>query len=169
MESKGGTYLDLEIYLSEFLRALFKERVYGNSNGEAVRLRHYVGDVPKRKGKGIKPDDEEIPEPYTLSKVVNGSIDLDNDDDIVTAVVIFCVCDTDDDNLIATSGGHDSVVSMIYRVKEALQKRPVLAGRFAVEPEIEWTVPDNDTPPYSFGGMKINFRMKSAERDDPYI
>lgn len=158
---EAGTLSDLEEYLAAEFKSLFSGRTYMNSLGHSVELRTYVHSLPVKQGDDEEPTDADVPEPYIASEITGGKKQTENDAHVVTVAAVICVCD---DN--TARNGHKDVLAIISRILERFGKDPVLAGRYVLQHPLEWTLSDEDTYPYYYGGLLMNWEVPAIEKED---
>lgn len=158
---EAGTLTDLEECLADEFNALFAERTFMNSLGHEVALKSFVHSLPVKSGDDENQTDADLPEPYIVSEVTGGKQATENDPHLVTVAVIICVCD---DN--TARHGHQDALSIIHRVIERFSKNPVLSGSFNLQYPIEWSLSDEDTYPYYYGGLLMHFEVAAIEKED---
>ena len=161
MTFDAGTFIDLEESLAAEFESMFAERTFMNSIGHSVPLKCYVHSLPVKQGDDDVLLDEHLPEPYIVSEINGGKKATDDDAHIITVAVIICVCD---DN--TARHGHQDILSIIQRIVERFGKNPVLGGRFVMRPALDWSLSDEDTYPYYYGGLLMQFEVPAIEKED---
>lgn len=161
MTFDAGTFIDLEESLAAEFESLFAERTFMNSIGHSVRLKSYVHSLPVKQGDDDVLLDEHLPEPYIVSEIQGGKKASDDDGHTVTVYVVICVCD---DN--TARHGHQDILSIIQRIVERFGKNPVLGGRFVMKPALDWSLSGEDTYPYYYGGLLMQFEVPAIEKED---
>ena len=63
--------------------------------------------------------------------------------------------------------GHRDVLQIISKVEERFEKNNLLAKKFILQFPVEWSLqdPDDDTHPYYFGGLSLNFDTPTYRRE----
>lgn len=161
MTFDAGTYIDLEERLAEEFESLFKGRTFMNSIGHSVKLKSFVHSLPVKQGNDESLLDEDLPEPYIVSEITGGKKATEDDAHILTVAVVICVCD---DN--TARHGHQDILGIIHRIVERFGKDPVLAGRFVMRHPLDWSLSDEDTYPYYYGGLLMQFEVPAIEKED---
>lgn len=161
MNIDAGTLSELEECLAAEFQTIFKGRTYMNSIGHSLPLRAYVHSLPVKQGSDDEPTDADLPEPYIVSEVQGGRQATGDDAHVVNVAVIICVCD---DN--TAKHGHKDILSIIGKVLERFGKNPTLAGKFALQHPLEWTLSDEDTYPYYYGGLLMHWEVYAIEKED---
>lgn len=158
---EAGTLSDLEECLATEFISLFAERTFKNNLGHDVELKSFVHSLPTKTGNEESLTDADYPEPYIVSEVKGGKQASANDPHVVSVAVVICVCD---DN--TAKHGHQDILAIIHRIIERFNKNPALAGRFNLQFPVEWTLSDEDTYPYYYGGLLMQFEVAAIERED---
>lgn len=161
MMINAGTLIDLEETLAEEFRKLFRGRTFKNSLGHDVPLKSFVHSLPVKVGDDESLTDADYPEPYIVSEIDGGKQATENDGHVVNVAVVICVCD---DN--TARNGHQDALAIIQRIIERFSKNPALGGRFNMVFPIEWSLADEDTYPYYYGGLLMHFEVSAIERED---
>lgn len=161
MTFDAGTLIDLEKSLAAEFESMFSERTFMNSIGHSVPLKSYVHSLPIKQGDDDVLLDEHLPEPYIVSEINGGKKATDDDAHIVTVSVVICVCD---DN--TARHGHQDILSIIHSIVERFGQNPVLGGRFVMRPALDWSLSDEDTYPYYYGGLLMQFEVPAVEKED---
>jgi len=158
---QAGTPSDLEEALTEEFNTLFADQTFMNSIGHPVRLKAFTHALPVREGEDETPDDADLPELYIVSEIQGGRQDDENDAHVVTVAAVICVCD---DN--TARNGHKDVLSIIRKITERFCKNPVLSHRFVFKYPLEWSLSEEDTYPYYYGGLLMKFEVPAIEKED---
>ncbi len=150
--------------LAEEITAIFKCFTSKNSAGKIVPLNVFTHDTPIR-ASGDTEDDEENaapPEPYVVVKTNAGNIASESEPQTVTAVCVIC---TYDDNS-GRQGARD-VLHIIDKIYERFAKYPRL-GAACMKYPVDWVLQDEDTYPYYFGGLQMQFEIPAIQKEDPF-
>lgn len=150
----------LEHDLATEITALFTGYLLKNSEGINAVLNVFEHDLPIRQGT----DDEEtpeLPEPYIVVKAGSGNIASETDSQVVTVVLVICTCDDS-----AARQGHKDVLHIIQKIYERFAKNPALAGKFVFKFPFDWVLEDEDTYPYYFGGVQLQFEVPAIQKED---
>jgi hypothetical protein len=158
---KAGTLSDLEESLAAEFTTLFAERTFKNSLGHDAGLKSFVHSLPVKSGDEESQTDDDYPEPYIVSEVTGGKQSSENDPHVVSVAVVICVCD---DSTVRQ--GHQDVLSIIHKIIERFNKNPALAGQFILQFPVEWSLSDEDTYPYYYGGLLMRFEVAAIEKED---
>lgn len=159
--SQAGTPTDLEEALTNEFETLFAGRKFNNSINHAVALKAYTHSLPVKQGDDESTTDADLPEPYIVSEIQGGKQDSEEDGHLVTVAVVICVCD---DN--TARHGHQDILSIIRRITDRFCKNPVLANQFVFRYPLEWSLSDEDTYPYYYGGLLMRFEIPAIEKED---
>ena len=152
----------LETALAAELKMLLSDERFDNSNGTAEVIRVYEHDVPIRSGADEAQDDADLPEPYIVVRLVQGSTPSGEDAEAVTVNLIICVCDTDTKRV-----GHKDILHITDIIKQRFEADPLLGGQFVFKYPFDWVLQDGDTYPYVFGGIQMTFEVPTIARDNP--
>lgn len=104
------------------------------------------------------------PYPYIIVRVQNGSITKIEGEQTVKAYLIFGAYDNSYENQ-----GHRDVLHMIQKIYERFSKNAILAAKYECITPIEWALQEEESYPYFFGGMELNFYTEPIGREDPYV
>ena len=58
-----------------------------------------------------------------------------------------------------------NIISDIY---ERFAKRPVLNGRYTVQYPVLWTLQEEESYPYYFGGIYLSWEVAAVRREDRF-
>lgn len=106
---------------------------------------------------------EEDPYPYIIVRVEQGKIANIDQEQTVIVNLIIGVIDRDFNNQ-----GHKDVLNIIQKIYERFAKNAILAKKYECVMPIEWALQDEESFPYFFGGMALNFETIPIRREDPY-
>lgn len=101
--------------------------------------------------------------PWAVVKLSVGNIPGANADQTATASICFGVYNDSYDN-----NGHREILNLIQRVYERFARDPVLGSGFTCECNFEWAVQAEDTYPYYFGAIGMDFRFLGIRREDKF-
>ncbi len=158
---EAGTLSDLEEYLSAEFKKIFAGRTFTNNLGHSVTLNTFVHSLPIKQGNDEEPEDADLPEPYIVAEITGGKRATPDDPHMASVAVIICVCD---DN--TARQGHKDVLDIIYHIITRFEKNPVLAGKFVLQYPLDWSLSDEDTYPYYYGGLLMNFEVAAIQKED---
>ena len=86
-------------------------------------------------------------------------------DTFPTANVVILIAYHDPD---LSNDGNKYVMTAIHRIIERFRKNSLLANMYNQTGNIEWTMSDEDTFPYFFGGIQMTFTLPKIERESDY-
>lgn len=152
----------LEDVLVEDLRELFKGYRLKNSLGVEREINVFPFDTPIREGDDEAEDREAPPEPYIVVRVPNGNIQDENSPHVVEAILIACVYDRNPDR----QGYRDAMHIINEAIHHYITNRRV-GKKYVAQYPFKWTVPDDDTHPYYFAAMSINFEAAAVTMEEP--
>lgn len=147
----------LQKELASEIEEITKDIVLKNPAGEYAKLRSFEQSLP------IRQLDEEYddPYPYCIVRIVEGETPDGMSAQSVKTILIIGVYD---DRVEAQ--GHKSILNIIQRIQERFFKNGVLADQFIMQPGFNWTLQDDDSYPYYFGGIEITWETSSIRRED---
>lgn len=162
--------------LIEELKRIFKDFVLINKSGEKSALKVYpqVIAIPQSKNQKDLPieqlenglaDDktEDEPFPYILVRISDGEIADESSAQTVNTILIIGVYEESHDN-----SGHKDVMNIIQKIYERFAKKPNLANKYTLLYPIEWTLQDEESYPYFFGGMSLKWETAKIIREDRF-
>lgn len=163
--------------LAADLAETFKNFRLKDPQGEAVRLNIFKQSLPIPTAKDIPEtvtdeeleegvydaEAEEDPYPYIIVRVEQGKIENIDQEQTVVVNLIIGVIDRDFNNQ-----GHKDVLNIIQKIYERFAKNAILAQKYECVMPIEWALQDEESFPYFFGGMALNFETIPIRREDPY-
>lgn len=150
------TIRSLQRTLKEELEDMFKGYRMKGEDGEPTPFHFYENTAPIP-----KTDDEPTPFPYIVARVQAGKIPDDNYL-FTTAKALIIIGTYEDDE---TYPSNSDVLQIIDKIVERFQKKPAM-GAYTRTGDIEWTLSDEDTYPYYFGGVELSFILPTIFRED---
>ena len=105
----------------------------------------------------------EDPYPYIIVRIDEGEITDEASAQTVNTLLLAGVYDDRYDRQ-----GAKDILNIIAKIYERFAKMPVLGGKYTVQYPIQWTLQDEDTYPYYFGGMSIKWETAAIRREDEY-
>lgn len=151
---------DLQEAAKNEMQTLFADYRIKGADGNPTGFNFFVGKVPLPTS-----DDEPEPIPYILVRSVTGVVPESAKDSPQTAKVVFMVATYDDNE---TYTAENDVLAVIQRIIERFSIDTLLAGKYNRTGDMEWSLADEDTYPYQFAGIEINFTLPSLAREDDY-
>ena len=103
------------------------------------------------------------PYPYIVVRIAEGEIKDENSAQEVSVTLLLGAFEPD-----YNKQGHKDILNIIARVYERFAKFPVLNGKYTVQYPILWTLQDEESYPFYFGGMNLAFEVAAVRREDPY-
>ncbi len=146
----------------EDLESLFQHHRLTNSLGVERAVKVYPHDTPIRQGDDEAQDPEAPPEPYVIVRTMGGSIQDESSPQVVEIVLVICVYDRDP----ARQGYRDAlhIVNEVYR---HYASNGVVGKRYVLQYPIRWATPDDDSHPYYFAAMALNFEAPAVTKEVP--
>ena len=169
-----ATFLQSE--LAEELKKILSGFELKNPQGERVSINIFEQILPMPKPL----DPEEIapellenglaeeqtapdPYPYIIVRIADGEIEDENSAQKVNVNLLIGVFEPDYDKQ-----GHKDILNMIARIYERFAKFPVLNGKYTIQYPILWTIQGEESYPFYFGGVSLDFEIAAIRREDPY-
>lgn len=103
------------------------------------------------------------PFPYIIVRLETGAITQIDGEQTIKTTLIFGAYDNSLENQ-----GHKDVLHMIQKIYERFAKNAILAAKYECVMPINWALQDEESYPYYFGGMELNFNTIPLEREDKY-
>lgn len=169
--------LELQADLAEEIRQLAAGMTFKNPTGGYTELNVFEQNLPMRQIKKDEPteedaeldeddEDEELQEnfPYIIVRLDSGKSESAETAHVIKIVLIAGIFD---DSLKAD--GHKTILNLFEKIRERFRKNPVLKDRYEAEDEMTWALPDEDeeTFPYFFGAMYMEWITAEFRREDP--
>ena len=163
--------------LAADLAEIFKHFFLKDPQGKTVQLNIFKQNLPIPTAAEM-PDtvtDEELeegvydaiakedPYPYIIVRVEQGKIEGIDQEQTVIVNLIIGVIDRGYENQ-----GHKDVLNIIQKIYERFAKNAILAKKYECTMPIEWALQDEESFPYFFGGMALQFETIRIRREDPY-
>lgn len=153
----------LQDALKEALEALFRGYRIPNSMGEARDVHVYCQGLPVRQGEDDLEDPALLPEPYIIVRTEGGNAEPDKPME-TDVLLVLCVSDDGLDRQ-----GHRDVLRMIQTIVKRFCEDPIVGRRWELKSPIDWTSQDEDTHPYYFGAVRMEFEMTPIYRKEPEL
>lgn len=153
------TVLDAQKALAADLQTLFADFKLKGENDEMHSMTVYENGLPHP-----QTEDNWDPFPYTIVRADSGKF-VEESDESSTAkfLILIGVCDYNENYPLDRD-----VLMLIDRIAERYSKNYILSNYFQRAGEIEWSISDEDTYPYCFGGVEINFTIPKIAKEDDY-
>ena len=103
------------------------------------------------------------PYPYIIVRTADGEIEDENSAQQVNLTLLIGIFDPD-----YNKQGHKDILNIISKVYERFAKCPILNGKYTIQYPILWTLQDEESYPFYFGGMNLTFEIAAIRREDPY-
>lgn len=144
----------LQTELAEEIKRITDKSVVKNTMDDYTKLNVFEQALPIQ-----KTDDEDEPYPYCIVRVMEG--DLEDNDASVKIILVFGIYDDNQD-----AQGHKTILNLIQKIHERFFKNPILANKYKMLPGIKWTLQDDDTYPYYFGGVEMNWNILTVSQEE---
>ena len=122
-------------------------------------------DIPEELLENGLADDitAEDPYPYIVVNVADGEIKDESSAQTVNTVLQIGVFED-----AFEKQGHKDVMNIISDIYERFAKRPVLNGRYTVQYPVLWTLQEEESYPYYFGGIYLSWEVAAVRREDRF-
>ena len=101
--------------------------------------------------------------PYIIVRISEGKIKNPSAEQAVNIVLIFGVYDPDENNT-----GYLDILHMIETIRHRFFSNPILSGKFECISDMDWAMQDEESYPYNFGSLSMNFLTAAIRREDRY-
>lgn len=157
--------MTVNTFLKDFkaeLEGLFADFPLTDESGAQVRLNVFIDSLPIPEG-----EDSPEPFPYLVIRAMEGGKDEPDAAEVVKVIILIGIYDGSTENR-----GYVDVRNVIDRLRQRFERDPVLAGKYlrlhSASYPIRWTIPDEDTWPYFFGGVELSFALPSVTQGGYY-
>lgn len=141
----------------EDLERLFKGYKLRNSTGAELGIKICRQNLPVREGSDDAPEPEQPPEPYILVSLTGGEM-LGNGAALTAeAVLLICVYDEAPDRQ-----GYRDMLHIVNEIALHYGQRNIVGGKYEISYPVEWAAQQEDTHPYYFGGVRLNFELPAV-------
>lgn len=146
---------ELQDALNKELKTLFINQRFLNQDKDLESVNIFSQDLPIESN---REDEDEDLFPYIITRLIDGSVDT-NEPYIVRTLLIIGIYDEN-----PNKQGYKDVLHIINMIYERFAKNPILADQFTANMPFSWSLQDEDTHPYFFGGIELSFRIPSITR-----
>lgn len=101
--------------------------------------------------------------PWCLVKMDGGKISGVNQRQEISVAVCFGIFDDSPENK-----GHQTVLNLIQKTYERFAKNPLLQGQYTCQGNFEWALQEEDTFPYFFGAISMQFSFWGFRRESKF-
>lgn len=101
--------------------------------------------------------------PWCLVKMDGGKVPGINQRQEVSVAVCFGIFDDSPENK-----GHQAVLNLIQKTYERFAKNPLLNGQYTCQGSFEWALQEEDTFPYFFGAISMQFSFCGFRRESKF-
>lgn len=155
--------IELQKALAKEIKEITNGMLFKNITGKEVNLHVFPQVLPKRevsrgeeRQKGIKE-----PFPYCIVRVLEGEIESLDVPQTVKILLLFGVFEEE-----KQGQGHEEILNLIQRVQERFYKNPILANTFVMKNHMEWSLQEEDTYPYYYGGVLTTWDTPVIRREE---
>lgn len=103
------------------------------------------------------------PYPYIIIRIGDGEIKDEISAQSVSTDLIIGIYDDSYEKQ-----GHKDILNIIHDIYERFAKMPVLNRQYIIQYPILWTLQEEESYPYYFGGMHLSWELAAIRREDPY-
>jgi len=123
------------------------------------------GDIlPEQLENGLVNELTELdPYPYVLVRVSDGEIADEASAQTINVMLLMGVYDYN-----FNKNGHKDIMNMIQKIYERFAKVPVLCGRYTIQYPISWTLQEEESYPFYFGGMNLIWETAAVRRENKF-
>lgn len=148
---------DLREALKKRLQVLFEGETFPSprEDVEEASLQFFTQKLPD------KTEEEDEFYPLVLIKIADGG-KRSNETYKINMIFVIGIFDEGSDNQ-----GSDRVMHVINKILKDLQEEPLANGQFEMVDPYHWSLVDEDTEPYYFGGIEIAFEAAEAQKQPP--
>lgn len=154
----------LQDAIVEDLKTMFAHYCLKNSMGVERPPNVYPHDTPVRRGDDEEQDREAAPEPYVIVRTMSGSIQDENSPHVVEIVLVICVYDREPDRQ-----GYRDALHMVNEICYRYATNGIVAKRYTLQYPIKWVTPDDDTHPYYYAAVSLNFETTAVVKEEPEL
>lgn len=136
------------------LRELFKNRRYKKPDGEPAALSVFAQNLPKRES-----ENDDDPFPYIIARIDSGGIENQTEPHKVSIFLLIGIYDDEAENQ-----GHRAVLEVMEVIQQHYEETPLLDGQYVFTDPFHWALQDEESYPFFFGGVEINFHLPAPRR-----
>lgn len=148
--------------LCDELKLLFKDFQLKDETGKLQSFNIFEQSLPIPSG-----EDEPEPFPYIVVRAADGGKTAPEDYETVRVMLIIGIFDDELNNQ-----GHKDVLNSIDCIRQRFERNPLLENKYyklsSEQYPFRWTLPEEDTHPFFFGGVEMTFAVASIEQEDIY-
>ncbi len=143
------TPLILQDAIKADLETLFMHRRFRAPSGDPTPIHVFRQHVPK-----LQSENDEDPYPYIIVRLDSGGSDAMAAPHKVAVLLLIGVYYDFTDNT-----GDDVVLEIIETIQHHYAESPGLNGMFRCVPPFAWTLQDEESFPYFFGGINLTWEI----------
>ncbi|WP_110291625.1 hypothetical protein [Lachnotalea glycerini] len=152
------TPLELRHDLASELETILNHMNFKNQEGNDCKLNIMEQNLPVQMD-----DDDTDPYPYLLVRLMDGEM---SEEEITQSVSINLIIGIYSDDTNAQ--GADFVLNVIQDIICRFRKCPILNKKYVLNQKLKWALQTDDTYPYYFGGMELNWQAPNIQREGIY-
>lgn len=150
----------LQDALSRELKKLFSNETYLNQSNTYEGIKVFSQDLPAESN---REDEENDPFPYIINRLVDGNVTDESSAHEVKLILIIGIYDQ-----AQNKQGYRDVLHIIQTIYERFGKENVLDKRYVAKMPFKWTLQEEDSHPYYFGGIEMSFDIPAIRRENPF-
>lgn len=136
------------------LKTVFDGLLLSNQKNERVPINIYPQYLPP------KSSSNEIDYfPFIVVKLVNGQ----DDEEKASCKVIFIIGIYDSDT---NYQGYDDIINIIEKIRINFISKRLLANKYELELPVEWSISEEESYPFFYGGIETNWQLPKALEDE---
>ena len=144
------------------LKKLFTHDRLANSMGAEREIRVFPQDLPCREGDDEETQPDKLPEPYVLVRLQNGSLPEQGEQQTVKVILVACVFDPDPNRQ-----GYRDALHIVNSIMTHYGANSVVGGKYVLQYPIEWATQEEETHPYYFAAVALNFEAPAIFKEVP--
>jgi hypothetical protein len=144
------------------LKRLFTHDRLANSMGAEREIRVFPQDLPCREGDDEETQPDKLPEPYVLVRLQNGTLPEQGEQQTVKVILVVCVFDPDPNRQ-----GYRDALHIVNSIMTHYGANGVVGGKYVLQYPIEWATQEEETHPYYFAAVSLNFEAPTIFKEVP--
>lgn len=137
------------------IKAIFADKELKNAQNEPANLNVYPQFLPAKQS-----EDDADHFPYAIVRVLNGGTPDEENPSSCKVLIFFGLYD-DDQNY----QGYKDVMNMLRGLETHLFRKQVIDSRYRIEYPFDWSVYDEDTYPFYFGGAETTWTLPAVRQE----
>lgn len=150
-----STPLLLQDAIEKELKDLFTDFELNGIEGEVAKLNIYPQFLPAKSG-----EDDLEHFPYLIVRLFDGGT-LSEDDPATCKVGLFVGIYDEDTNY----QGYKDVLNILSKIEQHFFKKRVIDSRYVIQYPYDWSLHDEHTYPYYFGGAQTTWMLPGIRQE----